>query len=235
MNSNSAWQDLDIISDYLSSTIISSSKNQGYAIYGSFAEQFQLLPTNIQDIDVTIIQYDSTVIEKEHRTVRISGIDYDINIEYLHYSDFVKQSVEPKYFLCYTDMETEWAISSLREEHYRNGTYRNSISSVCSKAFNKGKKKLTVQEDYDPVLGLKNLYHAIKFPILAMWYAKRLTLDEREFDVLFLTKYYNDIHVIYNNSTGTLDERCSKVLDYAKPIFNSTMTEFRKHFPKVLP
>ncbi|SOK58388.1 hypothetical protein [Yersinia phage fHe-Yen9-04] len=202
-------------------------------IYGSFIEKtcgFDVIPN---DIDISVIIKDE-LPENHYSTFFLNSSKLPINVEYLSMESFKQElnSFQPKYFLCTATPELSELIDSVwknKELH----EIRAGISSITSKAFDKGRKKLLVHEDYDEVLGLKNLYHAFKFPLYAKWYyypelACECYLD----DIEYLNDIHKNIYEIYKNSNGTLDERCDIVVSYAKPLYNKLLTDFRKLFPK---
>lgn len=200
--------------------------------YGSYVEQMHGFDVVPNDIDVTIIM-DEEPPEKRHKTFYLGFTELPINVEFMHRKSFNKelQSMQPKYFMCISnpaiakDVDIAFKGKQLHE-------VRSCISSVSSKAFDKGKKKLTVQDDYDEVLGLKNIYHAFKFLYYAKWFYYPDASTSKEDDIQFLNEIHKNIYEIYQNSTGTLDERCQSVLNYAKSLYNTQMTGFRILFPK---
>lgn len=122
-------------------------------------------------------------------------------------------------------------------EAFQKHEIRKCISNFSAQAYNKGKKKLIVENDYNEYLGLKNIYHAFQFITDAKWYFHdgNLMCDmafRKDFEIWELYDIRNKIFTTYQNSTGTLEERW-KVLDSVmKPLYNAYMTDFRKLFPK---
>ncbi|QOI71056.1 hypothetical protein pEaSNUABM50_00116 [Erwinia phage pEa_SNUABM_50] len=202
-------------------------------VYGSFIEMTSGFDVKPNDIDVTIV-LDGELPEPRDKSFYLNFVELPINVEYMSRESFQKElhSFQPKYFMCTATPELSEEIDSVwknKEIH----EVRSGISSVTSKAFDKGRKKLLVEDDYDEVLGLKNIYHAFKFPIYAKWYFYP-ELAERDYitDIQYLNEIHKGIYEAYNNSTGTLEERCAAVVQFAKPHHLSLMTGFRILFPK---
>lgn len=124
----------------------------------------------------------------------------------------------------------------------RNSEIRKICSTASDKAFNKGKKKLTVLEDYDKMLGLKNIWHSIHFIYIITHYYNlyrsntehemNIASMKQEFDVLEMLNIRDNIYKIYDETYGDYHVKAQAVIDYAKPIRNKLMTEFRKLYPK---
>lgn len=203
---------------------------QNIVVYGSYIEQmhgFYVIPN---DIDVTIIM-DEEPPEKRHKTFYLGFSELPINVEFMHRKSFEAElkSMQPKYFMCITNPD----INKVIDDEFKKKELhevRSCISSISSKAFDKGKKKLTVEDDYDELLGLKNLFHAFKFPLYAKWYY--ISEEHKQDNIKGLNIINAMIHHLYDESTGTLQERCDKVLEIIKPMHNETMTNFRLNFPK---
>lgn len=201
-------------------------------VYGSFVEQMNGFNVVPNDIDVTLV-IDEEPPEKRHKTFYLGFVDLPINVEIMKRSSFEAElnSMQPKYFMCISNLsiakDIDFAFKS-KELH----EVRSCISSVSSKAFDKGKKKLTVEDDYDQDLGLKNIFHAFKFIFYAKWFYHPNCAQPKAAEIEYLNDIRNNIYEIYKNSTGTLDERCQTVLNYAKSLYNAEMTGFRILFPK---
>jgi hypothetical protein len=201
-------------------------------IYGSYIEQMYGFNVTPNDIDVCLV-IDDEPPENRHKSFYLGFTDIVINVEIMKHSSFELElkSMQPKYFMCIanTDIQKDidFAFSSKKPHEVRT-----CISSITSRAFDKGRKKLLVENDYDEVLGLKNLYHAFKFPYYALWFYSEIPDDEKEHDIEELNTINSYIYETYSNSTGSLEERCKKVVDLIKPKHNALMTEFRTIFPK---
>lgn len=203
-------------------------------IYGSFVEEYyDLGVSSPNDIDVVLIT-DEEPPEKRHKTFYLNFTELPINVEIMKRESFRAElnSMQPKYFMCAC---SNVDIANEIRDEYENAELskiRSCISSISSKAFDKGKKKLLVEDDYDEVLGLKNIYHAFKFPLYVMMnYSK-----EGGNNYNTKLRRFHDIHEIiystYKNSSGTLQERVDTLMQVVKPMHNEVMTEFRKQFPK---
>ncbi len=184
-------------------------------IYGSVVERSIGLIHKPKDIDV-MVNYGGD--SATYYGLMPTEIQYDVDMEMLMNEIYN----EPKMLLavCNIDLEPYFDITKVR----------SSVSNVCSKAYNKGKKKLIVSTDYNEYLGLKNLYHSMKFPFFAKW--KFIDKKYPQEDIDYLNDIYKRIFSTYENSTGTLEERFESVNSWLKPEFNKVMTEFRKNFPK---
>ena len=79
---------------------------------------------------------------------------------------------------------------------------------------------------------MKNLYHAFKFIFYAKWFYYPDAENPKSEEIEYLNEIRKNIYELYENSTGTLDERCQVVLNYAKSLYNVEMTGFRILFPK---
>lgn len=190
--------------------------NKYYIIYGSLIEASIGLDVDVNDIDVMV--YDN-----KHEYPNTDG-KIKFEIQYVSLDDIVHEvHNEPKMLLIKSNLNIE--------PYFDRSLVRSSVSNVCSKAYNKGKKKLIVADDYDEYLGLKNLYHAMKFPYFAKWkFIDNNTYPQEDID--FLNDTRSKIFSTYQSSTGTLEERFEAVNSWLKPLFNSVMTDFRKNFPK---
>lgn len=186
-------------------------------IYGSLIEAKIGLNVEVNDIDVMVFDNDKSKYRYD------SAIKYEIN--WVTLDDIIHEIYnEPKMLLCESTLNIE--------PYFDKSKVRSSVSNVCSKAYNKGKKKLITESDYDEYLGLKNLYHAMKFPYFAKWKFINNNTYPPE-DIEYLNDIRSKIFSTYKSSTGTLDERFEAVNSWLKPEFNKTMTEFRINFPKV--
>lgn len=209
-----------------------------FVIYGSFMEAKNGFLVDPKDIDVALVNYYGL---SETIRVKIPNFDIPLEITPMYTADFIKEleELEPKYFNFHASSIGLHSMIYDELDKKRGWEVRSQISSITSKAYNKGKKKLIVENDYDEYLGLKNLYHAFKFPVNAIWYY--FNLDNGDIDTLTTIKhnhvwYLKDIHDIifdtYNNSTGTLEERWKTLDAVIKPRYNKLMTDFRIRFPK---
>lgn len=208
--------DAKSIIDKTITLILNSYMETHTVVYGSIVERSIGLNVNPSDIDVILVN------TKEVMSGMIEGLLMEI--DYLNLEDLIHEIYnEPKMLLCESSIDLE--------PYFDVTKVRSSVSNVCSKAYNKGKKKLIVSTDYDEYLGLKNLYHAMKFPYFAKW--KFINKGYPPEDIEYLNNIRSKIFSTYEQSTGTLEERFESVNEWLKPEFNKVMTEFRKYFPKV--
>lgn len=211
-----------------------------FFICGSFVDYFNGHFVEPKDIDIVIIKgvddpdYPDAVV-----IIDVDGSDVVLDISVLTCSEILVEAnrLEPKY-LDMLHTHSSYGLYCLITNDIElkpKSEIRSAFSSFSSKAYNKGKKKLTLENDYDEYLGLKNIYHAFKFIINAQ---NRFVLNLHD-EYFLKSKMINELYDIrcliwntYNSSTGTLEERW-KVLDsVVKPLYNAYMTEFRINFPK---
>lgn len=239
---NKAKTMLHVIDLYLTETY-KPLDIEGILFYGSFVEAMWGIGTPVRDIDVTVlvsVSLKDKIQSGDTVSFRLPEVgDIDINVEFLSHSDYVKEilKIEPKYLMVFSF--DNWIMRSVEQRLCSRSKceVRSSISSSSSKAFDKGKKKLTVLNDYDPVLGLKNIYHAFKFPTLMIWnyfdIHEGLNKEHaKELQIIYLMSIRLKIEKIYYSTEGSLDDKCKAVIQYAKPEWNTLMTKFRKCFPK---
>lgn len=201
-------------------------------IYGSYIEQMYGFNVTPNDIDVCLVIDEEPPVNR-HKSFYLGFTNLTINVEIMHRSSHEAElnSMQPKYLMCIATTEIQDNIFNIFGKKLPH-QIRSCISSVSSKAFDKGKKKLLVEEDYDVVLGLKNLYHAFKFIKCSEWNFTEITDEQLQTEISELNAIRDLIYTSYNNSTGTLVERCSSVIDIIKPLYNAEMTKFRILFPK---
>lgn len=209
-----------------------------YLIYGSFAEYIKGYITEPHDIDIIIAVPKHS--NSESYEINIDGIDIPVQVNTMTKYEIYAEvnNLEPKYliidypFSSYSLTET---IENILDQKTKS-SIRSAISSISSKAYNKGKKKLTIADDYNEYLGLKNIYHSFKFVHAAMRKLLPLPHIDSQFlkdkDIMEMYDIKCLIWNTYNNSTGTKQERWEILDKVTKPLYNTYMTEFRKHFPK---
>ncbi len=95
---------------------------------------------------------------------------------------------------------------------------RKSISKICSNAYDKCRKKLTIEKDYSPYIAKKSLWHCIRILLFGIQCAEHGKI----IDYSVANKYYNEI--VLNN--------CNDWLYYKNNwhVFcNNLRTDFRKY------
>lgn len=209
-------------------------KTDATMYYGSFVEALCGEPIHPRDIDVLVFVKDAS--EERTESLTVPFVDLPVNVEYITLDKYREElhRIEPKYLCVYSNNNNILLRHGTRLGIKSTEIVRKNISRAADRALDKGRKKLLISSDYDPVLGLKNIYHSVKFPIYAI---RAYKIDEnydfhKDLDTIFLMNFKSNLERIYYNSTGTLAERCHELMSFAKPIHNSVMTEFRKHFPK---
>lgn len=226
------------ISQLIRNYIIDTFNTSEYLIYGSFAEYRSGYIVHPQDIDIIVTG--SKIKVPDNYSVLISGVPIPLQINTMDKPEVFAEveRLEPKY-LDVIYPASGFGLYSVIEDILDKKTkaeIRSAISSISSKAYNKGKKKLTVEGDIDEYLGLKNIYHAFKFVHYAMRRLSPLPHSDTQFmkdkDIMEMYDIKRLILDTYNNSTGTLEERWKTLDTVIKPLYNTYMTEFRKVFPK---
>lgn len=220
-------------------------------IYGSWTDYFNYEYDSKypNDIDVINIVYDELISGEVSLTLK--SIDIPVNVQNMTNDQFRLELSrgDMKYYNIYPLIDAK--ISNTTVYHARIGGYitkkspaliREQGSNASSKAFNKGKKKLTVLEDFDKVLGLKNIWHSINFPYQIMrWFDRFEVETTHQFEVnrfkeevknIELIEIRDRIYEIYESTEGNYLQKAEAVMAFAKPIQRAYMTEFRKRFPK---
>lgn len=218
--------------------VLDNFKTSEYVIYGSFSEYKSGYIVVPHDIDIIVVS--STITVPDNHSVLVRGIPIPLQISTMTKDELYMdvERLEPKYLdLIYP--VSGYSLYSVMEDILDKKTkaeIRSAISSISSKAYNKGKKKLTVEGDIDEYLGLKNIYHAFKFVHMAMRRFAPLPHSDTQFlkdkDIMEMYDIKRLIWDTYYNSTGTLDESWKTLDSVIKPLYNAYMTEFRKAFPK---
>lgn len=98
---------------------------------------------------------------------------------------------------------------------------RSSVSEKASHSFVKAKKKLTVENSFDPYRGKKSLFHSLRVIIFGC----QIAMYGKVTDFSAANHYWKDI--VLNNSNDW-----QYYYGIYKPEFNKLMTEFRKLAPK---
>lgn len=199
------------------------------SVTGSVIEEMIGISIIPHDVDITVVLPNEACIDNDKVSFKNGNIDVDM--ELLHEDQFIEllNKVEAKFLLAsFSNTKYIQILQNATKQ-----AVRHSVSNISSKAYAKGIKKLTVPESFDAELGLKNVWHSIKFPYYAKWFYRQgsdmnLMIEDSLKDVLHLNEIRANIFKIYQNS----EEPVKEVQKYAKPILNATLTEFRKLFPK---
>lgn len=100
------------------------------------------------------------------------------------------------------------------------GKLRESVSAKCSNSFVKCKKKLIVDESYDPYIGKKSLFHTLRMSM----FGTQIAIHGKIINYQEANNFLNDIIKMSND--------WEMIKAKYQPIYNSYMTEFRKVAPK---
>lgn len=207
-------------------------------MYGSYAEYMNNNFIEPKDIDIIVVDPLYGIEIGEVHEVKIEGIDIPVSFHAMTMDQVSEEArrIEPKY-LCLIFSSSQYQIyHAIHDELDDRGSedVRRSISSFSSKAYSKGKKKLIIENDYDEYLGLKNIYHAFKFPVKAIsFYAHMNTKSIQNWrDCWYLRDIRELIFSTYEQSTGTKEERYKQLDAVIRPLYNKLMTNFRIIFPK---
>jgi hypothetical protein len=98
---------------------------------------------------------------------------------------------------------------------------RKSISKICSNAYDKCRKKLTIEKDFAPYIAKKSLWHCIRILLFGIQCGKY----GRIIDYTEANKYYNQIVLNENNSWEYYKENWHVFC-------NNLRSEFRKYSEK---
>lgn len=197
------------------------------SVYGSSIEEMIGINVIPNDIDIIVVQDDKIIIDSDVEKFVHNGME--VEIQFMNESDFIAdlKELHPKYFL--SSFSTPEYMNHLLSANRRD--VRHAVGRITDLAYGRGFKKLTVPESFDERLGLKNLWHSVKFPYYAKWFytnsSKDAMLEECTKDVFHLNEIHANIFKIYKNQNG-LDE----LREYIKPVYNSIKSDFRKIFPK---
>lgn len=238
----------------ISNKVINELVQRGFAspmIYGSWCyyEKYKFDDKYPNDIDVINIVHEES--EEGEFTLELNCIDIPVNVECMTLQHFRQDYKTPqiKYLgigLAGSNNSSInhiflylGAVHSYYAELPKN-VVRTMCSSSSSKAFNKGVKKLTLDDDYDKDLGLKNIWHSIHFISIVDSYYKSyddsLNVAEyalyTEYNMLRCIPMRDMIYKIYEETEGSLQDKAQAVIDYAKPLRNKLMTEFRALYSK---
>lgn len=230
--------DVSKIESQIRNYIVDTYHTTEYLVYGSFAEYKSGYIVTPHDIDIIIALKHQ--LEPITFQLKLPNLDLPLEITLMAHTTLFDEvrRLEPKY-LDVLYPASGYALYSEIEEILDRKTIpeiRSAISSISSKAFNKGKKKLIMVDDYDEYLGLKNIYHAFKFVHYAIHRLSSFVHYDTQFlkdkNIMEMYDIKRLIFDTYQNSTGTLEERWKTLDSVIKPLYNTYMTQFRKLFPK---
>lgn len=216
-------------------------KGAHVVIYGSILE----IDYPSKDIDVLVV---GSTEPSGQASMNLPGIQLPLDVQFCTEQEYQakRDALDVIFLNCWKcDVHGEVNISHLDDVKLFTDDLqktRAAISKTSSAAWAKGHKKLTVLADYDQVLGIKNLAHSIRFPYLAMEYKVSSEVLQRQeatqelLDLVntradILSKYYAFAEKLYSTDASTAD-KWEALKAYTQPLYNATMTEFRKYFPK---
>jgi len=196
----------------------------GSTIYGTSnpASDFDLIVVVDSKDDVTI-QSRAIAIAREYFNLSFHKFDANIYTE----EEFQQglENMEISFLECVNDIRCYGNTGTLifGKKHVMPEihlpTLRDSVSRKASNSWVKAKKKLTVQEDYAPLIGKKSAWHAIRI----IDFGIQLATTGRINDVTSKTLEFFDVM-----NCETWEEIDSKF----RSMYNSLSTEFRKVAPK---
>ena len=196
----------------------------GSTIYGTANSKsdFDLITVVDRKDDVTI-QARATALAREY--FKLSFHKFDVNV-YTE-EEFLRglEGMEISFLECVNDVRAYSSTGTLifgklhQMPKIHLPTLRDSISRKASNSWVKAKKKLTVQEDYAPLIGKKSAWHAIRI----IDFGIQLATTGKINDVTSKTLEFFD--VMDCETWEEIDEKFRKM-------YNEISTEFRKVAPK---
>lgn len=179
----------------------------GSFVYGTFKE-------GVSDYDYIVIVPDD-MSEMDEKQYEFNNCQYTVHSEssWQEMLDRCDVDAVESYFLPekFIVKETKRFDANITKEKIRN-----SFSHVASNSFVKCKKKLEVEESYNPTVGKKSLWHSLRiidFGIQILKHGKIV-------DYSSMNKLYNEI--VLSEETDWEYFKCKY-----KPIYNSLKTTFR--------
>ena len=179
----------------------------GSIVYGTFIDGVSdrdfivVVPDEMEELDEQQFEYDNcqyTVHAAKNWQVMLDRCDVDaIECYFL-----------PEQFIC---KETVVFIADITKEKIRN-----SFSHVASNSFVKCKKKLEVEESYDPKTGKKSLWHSLRivdFGIQMLEHGKIIN--------------YASMNHLYDEIVKSEETNWEYFKTKYKPVYNALKTKFR--------
>lgn len=103
---------------------------------------------------------------------------------------------------------------------------RTSISTITSNSWVKGKKKITVHNDYDPYLGIKSIFHSIRI----LDFGCQIASENKIVNYGSVNWLYNDLIFLWERYHR--DELWEIINDRYKSKFNEMSSKFKLACPK---
>jgi len=103
---------------------------------------------------------------------------------------------------------------------------RNSISTIVSNSYVKGKKKLIIQGDYDKVLAIKSVFHSLRISD----FGKQIALDNKITDYSSMNWLLSDLWKITENKEGW--DAWNIIDNKYRSVYNKKSSEFKALCPK---
>ena len=206
-----------------------------------------------KDIDVMVI---GSTERSGQRIIEIDTVPFPLDVQFLSQAEYQtkRDNLDMAFLSCWfctpggrVDITDSDAAVLFTQDPYKT---RDAISRNSSAAWAKGHKKLTVLQDYDQNLGIKNIMHSVYFPQRAveLMHMQMLlnslktgsTLQSTEGLVQIMkeqqevNKYLQqESERIYStdNSCST-EEKWGEFKLIVKPELNKAMSKFRTYFPK---
>ena len=104
---------------------------------------------------------------------------------------------------------------------------RESISTISSNSFVKGKKKLTITGDYDKKLGIKSVFHSLRI----LDFGIQIATDGKIVDYTTSNWILNDLYLLTENLDGI--KAWKAIEDKYKSLYNSRASKFKSLCPKM--
>lgn len=183
----------------------------GSYVYGTFKE-------GVSDKDYIIIIPDNSNYAEQ---IKYNNSDFNFYKE----SDWIKKMKNNDVECLECEfLEEKYILKQSKKYEFclNKDLVRKNISSTASNSYVKCKKKLIVEDSYNPKVGKKSLWHALRL----LQFGIQIMTNNKIYDYKQANYYYNDIINLDNNW-----EAISKKY---KPIYNKLKSEFRIEHNKIL-
>jgi predicted nucleotidyltransferase len=185
----------------------------GSRVYGS--------ATKDSDTDIIVVVDDNanlTEIEESYKNRE--GLD----VEVLRYTDFqnLLYDMDVRALECYFSEPQNNFNTQLYTFVYDEIKLRKQFSKTSSNSWVKGKKKLTIEKDYDVRCGIKSIFHSFRILDFAIQIASYQQIQD-------WTRYNYILEDLYTKSEAmTGDELWDYITEKYKPLYNNLKSVFKK-------